>query len=284
MIKFTKKAAIYTMGLFTGVGVAFATLSGAADSVIPYQFKDGQVISADTLNDLFSQIKNSTQGFTSEADLNGAWTCNTYDSTDGSSKTSNTPSANFVTDTATGLQALSQTWTFTSNGTALMTAPGARLGGISNNITGTCSNGTGNGGFTAKMVESSLMLTGVTVGCTSSYGYVLPVNRVSPYKFRFTQGSTVVSCVANNQPPSIPSDLTASLVSGGVSLSWTDAGGSPTGFSILKKSSGVYSQIGTVGSGTTTYTDSGGAASDMYRVRSTNTNGNSLSSAAALAK
>lgn len=283
-MKLPKKAAVYAMGVFTGIGVAVATLSGAADSVIPYQFKDGQVISADTLNDLFSQIKNTTQGFSSEADLNGVWTCNTYDSSDGSSITSNTPSANFSRDTSTGLFALRQTWTFSNSGTSLMTSPGASLGGIGNNITGMCSNGTADGGFSAKMVESSLMLTGVTASCTSGHGYVLPVNRVSPYKFRFTQGSTVVSCVANNQPPSIPTDLAASVGSSGVSLSWSDAGGSPTGFSILKKSNGVYSEIGTVGSSATTYSDSSGSAGDMYRVRSSNSNGNSLPSSAALAK
>ncbi len=284
MIKFPKKIVIYAMGVFTGVGIAVASLSGAADSVIPYQFKDGQVISADTLNDLFSQIKNATQGYSSEADLNGVWTCHTYDSSDGAGITVNTPSANFSRDASTGLFALTQTWTFTSNGAALSTSPGARLGGILNNITGMCNNGTGDGGFTAKMIESSLMLTGTTAGCTNGNGYVLPINRVSPYKFRFTQGATVVSCVANNQPPSIPTDLTASVGSGGVSLSWTDAGGSPTGFSILKKSSGVYSQIGTVGSGITTYSDSSGVIGDMYRVKSSNTNGSSLPSSAALAK
>ncbi len=278
-----KKSLVYVMGLLSGISVAVATLSGAADSVIPYQFKDGQVISADTLNDLFAQIKSSTQGFPSESDLNGAWTCITYDS-NSSGITSNTPSANFATDSSTGLKALTQTWTFTNSGTSLLTSPGAQLGGITNNITQMCNSGTGDGGFTVKMVESALMLTGTTTSCTSGHGYVLALNRISPYKFRFTQGTTVVSCIANNQPPSIPTDLAASLGSGGVSLTWSNAGGNPTDFKILKKSSGVYSQIGTVSATATTYTDSSGGSGDMYRVSSSNNNGNSLPSSAALAK
>jgi hypothetical protein len=147
-----------------------------------------------------------------------------------------------------------------------------------------CNSGTGDGGFTVKMVESALMLTGTTTSCTSGHGYVLALNRISPYKFRFTQGTTVVSCIANNQPPSIPTDLAASLGSGGVSLTWSNAGGNPTDFKILKKSSGVYSQIGTVSATATTYTDSSGGSGDMYRVSSSNNNGNSLPSSAALAK
>ena len=65
-----RQVAIYAAGLLSGIGIVGATLSGATvDSIIPYTFKDGQVISADTLNDLFDQIKQGTRGYTSESEL-----------------------------------------------------------------------------------------------------------------------------------------------------------------------------------------------------------------------
>ena len=85
--KLNKRAAvIYTLGLISGIGIVTASIVGASDSSVPYTFQDGQVISADTMNDLFGRIKMSNEGFSSVNDLNGAWSCITYDFS-GQSKT-----------------------------------------------------------------------------------------------------------------------------------------------------------------------------------------------------
>jgi len=128
-----------------------------------------------------------------------------------------------------------------------------------------------------------LALTG-NQGCTNGNGYVLAVKRTSPYKFIAPLKQTVVSCTAVNQPPNPPSDLTAQLGSSGTTLSWTDNGGGTVSFSVLKKANGAYSEIGTTNSSTVTFTDTTGVASDMYRIKSVNSNGASLASTAALAK
>jgi hypothetical protein len=274
-----RTAAIYTLGLVSGVGIVAASIVGAADSSVPYTFQDGQVISADTMNDLFGRLKMSNEGFSTLSELEGGWDCKTYDFS-GSSKTAGMPNDQFATDSTTGLQAISQTWTFNSSGA--LTVDKVTLGGIEKNNTGGCG-GASSFSYTANIVAPYLALTGSS-GCTNGNGYVLAVKRTSPFKFIAPVGQTVVSCTKTNQPPSPPSGLTASVANGGVSLSWTDNGGSPATYSILKKSSGSYASVGTVNAGTVTFTDSSGVIGDMYRVKAVNSNGASLASPAALAK
>ncbi|MBU3556423.1 hypothetical protein ICN18_02120 [Polynucleobacter sp. Ross1-W9] len=275
-----KRIAVYLVGLFTGAGIAVAVVSNAADSIIPFTFKDGQVISADTLNDLVASINSSAQGVSTESELNGSWTCSTYDPSSASAKTAGMPNSNFNTDPVTGLQKLVNTWTF-SNGGKNLSMNLIPLGGItgSGNNTGGCT-GVTNFTYAANVVESTLMLSSTT-GCTGGNGYILPIIKASPYKFRVVVDKTVISCVAANQPPAIPTNLVATAGSGGVGISWTDNGGSPTGFSILKKVSGAYTEIGTTSD--TSYTDASGAVGALYRVKSTNANGSSLASIAVLA-
>lgn len=278
MKKLTKNSlALYALGLLSGIGVAVSAMTNAEDSIIPYVFKDGQVISADTLNDLFGQIRDANKGMSSEAELQGAWTCSTYDP---AAASNSFQAANFATDPTTGVRKLTQTWNFTNTGT-LLTMDLARAGGIQQNQTGICPSQT-SFQYSARVVESALMLTG-SDSCTGGTGFVAPLNKVSPYKFRVAIEKTIVSCVLNNQPPAIPTNLTAAKGESGVLVSWTDNGGSPTEFRVLKKINGVYTQIGSTQPGTNTYTDSTGTSGDLYRVQSANGVGASLSSVAVLA-
>ena len=279
-----KRIAVYLVGLLTGAGIAVGVVSHATDSAIPYSFKDGQVISADTMNDLFSRLQNVVVGFSSESELNGAWTCTTYDATGPASITAGMPNANFSTDSTTGLQAITQTWTFSNNGTSLITTGNVRLGGIMDNNTGVCPSAASIS-YGAKVIQSSLMITGT--GCASGNNGVIQLNKNSPYQFHAQYKTTFVSCVAVNQPPNIPTGLAAAVSGSAVNLSWTDtSNGSATGFTVLKKVSGTYTSIGTVSAGTTSFADSSGAAGALYRVQANNSsNGlNSIPSMAAMAQ
>jgi hypothetical protein len=276
----TKKAALYFMGVISGIGVVAASISGASDSTVPYEFKDGQVISADTLNDLFGRIKMANEGFASASDLAGTWSCTTYDLS-GQSPTNGMPNTQFALNTDLNLQTITQTWTFSSNGQTL-SMDKLQLGGIADNNNGGCA---GQSAFSYKVsiIAPYLALTG-NQGCTNGNGYVLAVKRTSPYKFVAPLKQTVITCTAVNQPPNPPSDLTAQLGAGSATLNWTDNGGGTASFSVLKKVNGAYTEIGTTNSSTVTYTDATGAAGDMYRIKSVNSNGASLASTAALAK
>ncbi len=81
-------------------------------------------------------------------------------------------------------------------------------------------------------------------------------------------------------PPAAPSNLAAAAVSTSqVDLSWTDNSSNETGFKIERKTGtgGTWSQVATVGAGTTTCQNTGLSASTtyFYRVRSYGTSGNS---------
>jgi len=283
--------AIYCVGLLTGTGIAVGVVSHATDSAIPYSFRDGEVISADTMNDLFSRLQNVVVGFSSESELNGAWNCTTYDAdisagNNISSSPSGAGARNFSADSASGLFAMNQVWTFSSNGTALNTTTNSKLGGIQQNITGGCPS-VSSINYNAKIIQSALMLSVVANSCAAGNGWVLKLTKNSPYQFHTTTGSTFVSCVAINQPPNIPNGLAAVVIANGVSLTWTDtSNGSATGFTVLKKVGGSYSSIASVSSGTNSYTDVSGTLGSMYRVQANKASNNlsSLPSAAAIAQ
>ena len=89
-------------------------------------------------------------------------------------------------------------------------------------------------------------------------------------------------------PPAAPSNLTAAAVSSSaINLAWTDNAGDETGFKIERKTGtwGTYTEIATVGAGATTFQSTGLTASTSYtyRVRATNTSGDSAYSNTATA-
>ena len=80
--------------------------------------------------------------------------------------------------------------------------------------------------------------------------------------------------------PAAPSVLTATVVSANqINLSWTDNSGNEAGFKVERAtaSGGPWTQIGTTGTGVTTYADTGVSPSTTYyyRVRATNSTGDS---------
>lgn len=275
-----RQIAVYAAGLLTGIGIVGATLSGATvDSIIPYTFKDGQVISADTLNDLFDQIKQGTRGYTSESELNGTWACKTYDPAPVGMRTAGMANMNYTVDPTTNILSVEQTWTFSNSGTSLVMDK-VKIGGVQANNTGACPISITSFNYSAKLIESTLMLLG-SGGCIGGSGEALAITRVSPSKFRATTSNNVIVCTSTTQPPGAPKELTATAATTGVNLAWTENGGNPTSYSVLKKANGSYSQIGT--SSSTSYTDTSGASGDLYRVKAINSDGTSLASTAAKA-
>jgi hypothetical protein len=252
-----------------------------AQSVIPYSFKDGQVISADTFNDLFATINLGAGGLSNKSELAGTWSCKTYDIS-GQSPTSGMPNDQFSLDATTGVYAIEQTWTISADG-ATVEMDKLHLGGVAGNNTGGCA-GQSTYDYTVNLLGFGLYvgLTGAN-GCTNGNGYVAAVRRTSVNNFVIPFDTYLVQCESASPVPDAPTDLTATA-GGGVTLSWTapNVGTTPSSYKILKKSNGAFSQVGTTTS--TTYSDTNGQAGEMYRVKSSHSNGDSLGSAVARAE
>jgi hypothetical protein len=91
--------------------------------------------------------------------------------------------------------------------------------------------------------------------------------------------SSTVNITVNDVLPNAPSDLAATAISSSqINLSWTDNSLNENTFRIERSTNGVsFAQIGFVGAGVTTYSDTGltGNTIYYYRVRSSNNAGNS---------
>lgn len=278
-MKIKKTAIIYAAGIFTGVGVLAVGGSFAVDSSVPYTFEDGQVISADVMNDLFAKIKNTSVGFEAVTELNGAWSCNQYDV--GGAPTNGFPSNNFTLNATTGVYEGANTWTFATTGNStILTTTNYLVGGYldTQNNTGTCASNTGNTSYdySVTLAEGYLLLGKKTMaaGCVTT-PKALQIQKVSSYKFKYPTSSGFGICTKSNQPPAIPSGLS---ISGGT-LTWTDNSSDETAFAIMKKASGgTWTEIGTAAANATTYTDSSSSAGDKYRVKARSVNGDSLGS------
>ena len=146
---------------------------------------------------------------------------------------------------------------------------------------------TGAGGTYAQIATTGANVTtyndtGLSTA-TNYYYRVRATNSIGDSTYSNEANATTLDTV-----PAAPSGLTANAASSSqIDLSWTDNASNETGFKIERKtgSGGTYSQIGTVGAGVVTYSDSGLTPSTTYyyRVRATNSAGDSAYSAEAFA-
>ncbi|MEQ1758998.1 MAG: fibronectin type III domain-containing protein, partial [Vicinamibacterales bacterium] len=116
----------------------------------------------------------------------------------------------------------------------------------------------------------------------TTYSYRIRVENAGGFSTYSTQANVTTPIAA----PLAPTALSASIVSGSVVLSWTDAATTETGFKIERKlGAGAFTQIGTVGADITTFTDATVVSETAYayRVRATNAGGDSAFSPEAAA-
>lgn len=122
-------------------------------------------------------------------------------------------------------------------------------------------------------------------GCGNGNGFVQQIKRLSANSFLIPFDNNLITCTNTNPTPDPANELAATVSAGGVALTWLAPSGglvAPTNYKILKKTNGVYVEVGT--STTLTYTDASGLAGDIYRVVASHTNGDSIASSAAKAE
>jgi hypothetical protein len=234
-----------------------------ADDTIPLTFKDGDVISSNIINSIFSRINQVQKGFSSTSELNGTWSCTVYDT--------NSFGADMCTNDGSLVKSKTGLLDFNSNN---LTWSWSGAGSLND-----CGSGGSNTGTFD--VKSGVLLTSIGV---------YDVRRISVDSFLwFVTNSMPPSgfnaCTKISKPPTPPNNLTALLNGSDVTLTWTDQSADETGFKIQRKSppSTTWSDIFTTPANTVMYVaraDTTGT--HIFRVLSTNPYGDSISSSEVL--
>ena len=125
---------------------------------------------------------------------------------------------------------------------------------------------TGTWGTSDKGLTGSQSFTGVTVVGTNTYG-IMCTGTGGAYGSDSVQVIISSGSTSTTTPPSAPSNLLASAITGGVALSWTDNSTNETGFKLYRYNTGGWTDIGNVSANTTSYLDTNISAGTSYSYR-----------------
>ena len=263
-----------------------------ADYETLHEFKAGDTISAEMMNEIFDYIKNANK-MISVSDLIGTWSCLLYTTT-GECTTANTQLAE------------DKKW---DNGTgdALYIYNSSTLEMIADNVSGgTTPDGTysyttplpnmfrcadaQHGGLGKWIVKNNVLFMTFSSGgiagdpAVEAQNMIVKLKKVTNSKIlmEFNPSKPVYAeCDKQNIPPNNPRNFTASASGMTVSLAWTDNSTNETGFKVLRKDTltGSFSTVTTTSADTTSYSDTVTTeGSYWYRVSATNSNGDSTGS------
>ena len=231
---------------------------------------EGDVISADMLNDIFIRLDGITAGITS-SELDGVWECKSYN------RQANTENGYELDSTGIG-SSMTQDVSFSlqSDGSFVITYP--------NNL-GQNSMATSANTCKAKLVDGGyLAMTSANTGNCWNTG-LAAVRKIGKQCFVWEVTNTfplasVTQCSKKSTPPVAPSDLTGSISSGIISLNWTAGDDTETAYDVQRKNSsdGNFASIGTPSA--ESYEDSTITKGNLYwyRVFASNANGTSVGS------
>ena len=261
-----------------GLTVTFSLNASAADYETAQQLRDGDLLSADVLNDILARIELTLKPITHN-ELEGEWiatqiVCNNFYYPNCAES-----SADFTFPTGTyGRREVEVSVTDNGDGTVQLTT-------ANYNIFGYKVNGD------AAMDETCAVAEGVVLSCgiAGSGNYVhRTMLRTSDTQFRLSlppsyNGAssfyiTLLDKVVST--PIAPSNLRATGADNGVSLAWQDNSSDETGFVIKRKNeiTGTYNELATTEPNVVSFTDTNvtNNSTYWYRVGARNTSGDSL--------
>jgi hypothetical protein len=226
---------------------------------------EGDVVSADLLNDILSQIRGVTVGL-SNSELDGTWTCTSFNRDQGT--------INGYVNHADGIGAyVTQDIDFTlqSNSTFSVT--------YDHNL-GQNSVSTGSSTCSGKLIDGGLfVLTGND--CDNAGLYGMKKISKSCFVWEVTNSfplASATTCTRKNELPLAPTSLSVTSGSNGNQLSWTAGDDTASSYKVMSKdgASDEFTELGTATS--TSFTDTSTNRSRQYRVFAVNDNGTSIGS------
>jgi len=272
-----RKLFVVTILALTFFSVGTPRLANAEDFTSPHIFEPGEVLSADVLNEILNEIKETLREPVS-TDLVGTWSCTQTtgkylpESLDSDGAVGATADADGITQQRT------DTVTFTDDGDGTFSWSATTYNFFwpyaSTNHTATSGVYTvSNGIFVSKTIDD--------------YSYTpMLMKKYSPTRIKIFRVAAVnrlinsIVCDKQNTPPvDKPTSLSATSSGLVITLSWTDNSDDETGFKVMRRDSleGAWTTIDTTSAGATSYTDTVSTAGTYwYRVQATNENGDSL--------
>ena len=247
-----------------------------------HEFKSGDIISAEMMNELFDYIKNANKMITA-SDLIGTWSCEFYKQTGGGCGLE-TGGGTLSTVGTDGLYFYNTTTLVMDrhdNGTYIYTSTIPNIF----NCGDSADNGTGLGNWVVKnnVLFYDVYKWGIkgNPSVEAQLGFA-KLKKVSNSKLlmEMPQSYTVFAeCDKQNLPPNKPSSLTSEILSSSITLTWTDSQTEAvTGYEVRRKTENTdnYTTVSTITDNTTrTYadTDVSTGGTYWYRVRAYNING-----------
>ena len=254
-----------------------------ADFETTHEFKSGDTISADMMNELFENIKLSKTVILS-SDLVGTWSCKV------STSYSNTHDPGWTDDSDNLSSTLISELTFSADGDGTYSyqssAPNPFYSHDDRAIASGYKYMVTSNSFYAKIPRKNNAEDGGEIQPDGKIVYSL--SKISKNSYIFLRLVTASNynpdsliCDKQNIPPTTPATLTASASGTTVSLAWSDNSTNETSFNVLRRDScdGSFSIVDNVTENETSSTDTVPAAgSYWYRVSATNDNGTSVPS------
>ena len=289
---------IFQKIFITGVVLFSAQMLWSDDYKSAQKFNDGDVVSAQVLNDIIDRIELTLKPILI-SELVSVWSAKQYICSDGAYGSSNycdnTGTIGTTTTENLIFKTRSDTLTISDNGnnTINWTSPNIQLL-FNANYSSRMKHSTGGLNHTCSISDvqiigclmDSSIVTGGLGSDASRIVTFMNLKRTSPTQIILFWGPRTGHYKMNhlvlnkqNQPPEAPTNLTLSIASSAIAQSWTAVSGA-TSYEIYRKTSdtGTYSSIGT--STSTSFSDSNVSSGSnyWYRIFAKNSNGTSTGS------
>tara|TARA_Y100001980_G_C14526660_1_gene302198 strand:+ start:233 stop:1393 length:1161 start_codon:yes stop_codon:yes gene_type:complete len=248
--------------------ISISSLLSSDDLKIADEFKDGDVVSADTFNQIFETIERINRKITPE-DVLGTWTCNSVYLSYSSSFPSEWQNIEDIASELIGSQINFQL-------TSIGTNPGD-AGIITTSSPAPLFIELGNTALNGSWI---LRNNNLFISSQNNNKRMFSINFVSPSRFIINDNDYSVTCDLAAAVPSIPLNASAINSSGSISLSWTDSSNNEDGFKIYRKisSDSEYTLLATQSTVGYLDTSAENGISYNYYIVSYNANGESAKS------
>ena len=238
------------------------------DLKIADEFKDGDVVSADTFNQIFDTIERINRKITPE-DIQGTWRCNSVYLSYSSSFPADWQNIEDIASELTGSQINFQA-----------TLIGTKLGPVGSITTSSPTPLFIELGNTSLNGTWILRNNNLFIKSQSNNKRVFSIDFVSPSRFIINDREYSVTCDLAAAVPSIPLDARAINSSGEISLTWQDSSNNEDGFKIYRKisSDSEYTLLATQSTVGYVDTSAENGITYNYYIVSYNANGESAKS------